>query len=628
MEIKVRQLKLRNFKGIKSFTLDLDGDNATIYGRNGVGKSTLADALSWLLFDKDASGNSKFSVKRLDNTGLEIHNLEHEVEAVLIVDGSGQSIKKTLTEKWTKKRGSSTPEFSGHVTSYEVNGVPKKKGEYTSFVDHLVREDLFRLLTSTTHFNAMKWQDRRQLLLEVSGSLTDKEVLDRIGLDRAKELLDGRSYEDAVAVLKSQRSKVSKALDGIQPRLDEVDRSSQAEAPVPPKTKLSLPELQEALKTAQNERAALLAGDTSADRERILQIRTEIAKQDDLYAERMREYLAEESEYKRSVEACDVDIRQITYQIETLMPHISLLEQEIDEEREKWHTWNDTQAPKAVCETCGQPLPEDQADRIRAEFRLKKAEALKRIKEEGQQKAQELVSSKQNLDGLNSELAEKEDERKLAVECIENLERPTPPDHAKAIRKIADIETGMAQAKPDTAKTDEWIEQLEGFISQASELQAWQKQQKSNAERRVELEAEQKTLGQELDRIDADLMKLEDFLRAKVGMIEGIVSDKFAPLSFKLFEDQINGGLRETCETLVPSPDGNLVPWSDANTGHKILAGLRIIEVLSKHYDVTAPVFVDNAESLTETVPEIGSQIIRLVASDCHDELTVEMEHA
>jgi len=351
MEIKVRQLKLRNFKGIKSFTLDLDGDNATIYGRNGVGKSTLADALSWLLFDKDASGNSKFSVKRLDNTGLEIHNLEHEVEAVLIVDGSGQSIKKTLTEKWTKKRGSSTPEFSGHVTSYEVNGVPKKKGEYTSFVDHLVREDLFRLLTSTTHFNAMKWQDRRQLLLEVSGSLTDKEVLDRIGLDRAKELLDGRSYEDAVAVLKSQRSKVSKALDGIQPRLDEVDRSSSTDAPESPKTNLSLAELQEALKAAQNERAAA---------------------------------------------------------------------------------------------------------------------------------------------------------------------------------------------------------------------------------RRVELEAEQQRLGQELDGIDADLMTLEDFLRAKVGMIEGLVADKFAPLGFKLFEDQINGGLRETCETLVPSPEGNLVPWQDANTGHRILAGLRI----------------------------------------------------
>ena len=289
MNIRLEKLKLRNFKGVKTFTLD--------------------------------------------------------------VDGAGLVLTKTMVEKWTKKRGSSAPNFDGHVTSYEVDGIPKKKGEYTNIVDKTVGEDVFRLLTSITHFNALKWQDRRRLLLEVSGSLTDKEVLDRIGLDRAKELLDGRSYEDAVAVLKSQRSKVSKALDGIQPRLDEVDRSSSTDAPESPKTNLSLAELQEALKAAQNERAAA---------------------------------------------------------------------------------------------------------------------------------------------------------------------------------------------------------------------------------RRVELEAEQQRLGQELDGIDADLMTLEDFLRAKVGMIEGLVADKFAPLGFKLFEDQINGGLRETCETLVPSPEGNLVPWQDANTGHRILAGLRI----------------------------------------------------
>lgn len=626
MEIRLTQLKLRNFKGIKNFTLDLDGDNATVYGQNGAGKSTLADALSWLLFDKSASGDSKFSVKTLDNAGLEIHNLGHEVEALLIVDGTEQLIKKTMAEKWTKKRGSSTPEFSGHVTSYEINGVPKKKGEYADFVDSLVREDLFRLLTSTTFFNAMKWQDRRALLLDVSGSVDDKEVMDRVGFDRVKELLADRSYEDAVSVLKAQRTKTSKALDDIQPRLDEVDRSAQSNAPEGPKTKLSQEELQKALKDAQNDRAALLAGDTSDAKDRIRQQREKIAMANVEYDRRVRDYEDEAMKFRIAIDASGLAARQIEHHIGNKMREVELLEKERAELREKWHNWNDTQAPEAVCETCGQVLPEEDAERIREEFRLKKADRLREIKENGLEKASKYEELKTDIALLEEERKYKLNEQEMAEEAVRSLTPPESPDHSGIEKIIADIEAGMAASKPDTAKIDEWIMQIQGFIDQATELQAWQKQQETSAARRVELEAEQKRLGQELDRIDTDLMTLEDFLRAKVGMIEGLVSDKFAPLSFKLFEDQINGGLRETCETLVPSPDGNLVPWSDANTGHKILAGLRIIEVLSKHYDVTAPVFVDNAESLTMDVPDIGTQIIALVARKDCEKLTAKVE--
>jgi len=112
--MRLVELRLRNFKGVKNFTFRPDGKNATISGRNGTGKTTVADACSWLLFDKDSLGNKQFSLKTLDGTGGELHNLEHEVTGIFQLDnGARIELQKTTTEKWTKKRGSASPEFTG-----------------------------------------------------------------------------------------------------------------------------------------------------------------------------------------------------------------------------------------------------------------------------------------------------------------------------------------------------------------------------------------------------------------------------------------------------------------------------------------------------------------------------------
>lgn len=126
--MKILNLTLQSFKGIRNFELNTQGKDTNIYGDNATGKTTLADAFMWLLFDKDSSNRKDFQIKTLGSNGEPEHGLEHAVEAVLeLEDGSQLALKKVYQEKWTKKRGSATAEFTGHTTDYFVDGVPVQK---------------------------------------------------------------------------------------------------------------------------------------------------------------------------------------------------------------------------------------------------------------------------------------------------------------------------------------------------------------------------------------------------------------------------------------------------------------------------------------------------------------------
>lgn len=126
-EIKLLKLELRNFKGIKHFILDTQGENVKVYGDNATGKTTLFDAFIWLLFDKDSQNKKDFQIKTLTKENKPISGLNHEVSGLFLVDGAELSLKKVYSEKWTKKRSSAEAVFSGHTTDYFINEVPSKK---------------------------------------------------------------------------------------------------------------------------------------------------------------------------------------------------------------------------------------------------------------------------------------------------------------------------------------------------------------------------------------------------------------------------------------------------------------------------------------------------------------------
>ena len=229
--MKLLTHRLTNFKGIRDFTLDTQGQNMNIYGENATGKTTLYDAFLWLLFNKDSQNKTDFAIKTLDENGNEIHGLEHAVETVLALNGKSLTLRKVYSEKWTKKRGAAKKEFTGHTTDHFIDGVPVKKGEYDARIANIASEDIFKLLTSPTYFNEhLHWQDRREILLQVCGDISDGDVLDSLATLQNKDqilaltnILNTRSLDDHRKIIQARRTEINKELDKIPVRINEAE---------------------------------------------------------------------------------------------------------------------------------------------------------------------------------------------------------------------------------------------------------------------------------------------------------------------------------------------------------------------------------------------------------------------
>ena len=180
-EVKIISLELNKFKNHDHLKIDFGGANAAIWGDNATGKTSVYDALTWLLFGKNSrgDGDKNFEVKPLGLDGeIKDHDAITEVEAVLSVDGESVSLKRTLREIWVTKRGSSVPVFDGNTSEYFIDGVPVKKYAFADKVSEIVGEEVFKLLTSVSHFaDGISWQDRRAVLFKAAGIASDREIM-------------------------------------------------------------------------------------------------------------------------------------------------------------------------------------------------------------------------------------------------------------------------------------------------------------------------------------------------------------------------------------------------------------------------------------------------------------------
>ncbi|REK54743.1 MAG: hypothetical protein C6W55_10460 [Thermobacillus sp.] len=656
-QIVLERLVLRNFKGIRDFTLDARGANVNVYGDNAAGKTTLFDAWSWLLFDKDSENKStgNFEIKTLRPDGTPIHNLEHEVEGMLLVDGRRTTLRKVYREKWTKTRGRVEAVFSGHTTDYFVDGVPVKKGEYEASVAAIVDEDIFRLLTDPRYFNeVMKWQDRRKTLLTVCGDLKDDEVIaSRAELADLPAILGGRTIEQHRKVVLARRKEINDELERIPDRIDEANR---AKPDVSGYSEDELHEKIEALKAQIDAKQAELTriqnGGEIAEKERrqreleaeLLAIKNELqaGTLDKLAAKRQ-----EIAELRRQAEEADYGIQERRRRIEAVEREIAELNEEAARLREEWRRVNAEQfdassCGDANCPTCGQALPEEQVAAARqkaeAEFNRRKSERLEQINQRGKQKvaeAQRLAHEKAEHERVLAELQDVRGPRWAAVEVAEKelaelqagmTDVAADPRYIKKQQELEAVKTEIAALRSSTVSALDKVRlELAGLRTEAELLES--KRAKFDVVRRqeariAELEQQEKELAAEFERLEHELHLLDLFTRAKVDLLESRINSKFRLAKFKLFREQINGGLEETCEVMV---DG--VPYGSLNNAARHNVGLDIITTLSEHYGIAAPIFLDNAESITRPLPTPGQQI-RLIVSAGDKTLRVETEQS
>lgn len=635
MEIRMYNLKLKNFKGIKELQIEFNGKDTNIFGANATGKTTVFDAFKWLFFDKDSNDRKDFNIKTLDENNNPIHFLEHEVEATLIIDGQDITFRKMLKEKWVKRRGQENQEFAGHETNYWIDEVPVKKKDYEEKINSLIPESLFKLITDPSFFNnVMSWKERRELLISISGSnITDEDILNSDEkFATLKENLQGRKIEDYKKVIAAKIKELNTEKEKIPVRIDELTNTLITEH------NIDYNKLEEEKETLNQElhKIDLEMTDIQARAKENLKKADQlaIAKNElnnlkfKLETENSNKNSKEEIILNNEKTVLENSLRNSNKQLEELTFNIEKEQKRKEELYKQWDEVNNTKLefdPNSfICPTCKREYETDKIEEMKQQFEKNfvehKESRKEEINKEGQSINKRIEESKENITKLKNQIEEstiklseintKIEKLKNEKEEIEKFDVTKLPQYQEKLKELEELQKVVENlVKEDTAEIQNRktsiMEQINNIDKQLNEKNV----QERTAMRIEELKSEEENISQKIQELESQEFQIEEFIKTKVELLENAINSNFEIVKFRLFDTQINGGLIECCDTLV-----NGVPYSDVNNAHKIIAGLDIIKTLSRFYNTTAPIFIDNRESINDLC-KINAQIISLVVT-------------
>lgn len=645
MKIKLKKLIIKNFKAIKELTVTF-GDVVSIYGENGTGKSTIFDAFTWDMFGKDSHDRSDFEIQTLDSNNNVIHGLEHSVTLVLEIDGREKTFKRTLKERWVKPNGKAEKELKGCTTDYEIDEIPVKQKEYQAAINEMIDENLFKMVTNPLYFSNLNWTKQREILLDIIGDISEENVINyNRDLEPLKALLtDG--IDNFNKRVKASIAKLKEEVKSIPARIDECNNNIKI---------IDVKALEFRKKVIQGSINSLdeQIADASKANEEKLKLQDELFvlknKLSNLINEAVRNANRPLKDIEEKIYEVKSELQELNFKIKTTEKNrdnfcnVNLAqEKEIEKLKVKkqnllndYHkadeevfTFDKTQT---VCKCCGREYDLEKIEEIKTTaeklFNDNKEMKKKCIVAGGQElktnieKAELLlVKDKEEVDQLTNEVIELEGKKFVLEQNLEELEyqrqkidciEPTIEGEEELQTRINQIQAQIEQFK-SSSNTELKIKKkaLQNELEQINITLGKKDVNEDLRKRMEELNQEEKSLQIKIAELEGQQFLGEEFIRTKVELLEDSINKKFkGAVTFKLFENQVNGGLKEMCEALI---DG--VPFGNANTASKINAGLSIINVLCDHYGVNAPVFIDNAESVNE-IGYTESQLIKLVVS-------------
>ena len=630
--VKIIRLTLENFKCHRLLNLQFDGLNAGIYGDNAAGKTSVYDALTWLLFGKDSAGNGEknIEIKPLDSLGnVADHSAVTAVEAELSVDGETVILRRTYKEVWSTKRGSSTETFTGNTSEYYIDGVPYKKNAFDDKIHEIVSEDVFRLLTSVSYFAAdLPWQQRRAVLFDMAGTLTDWEIM--AGNEAFAPLLEAMgklSLEDCKKKLGAEKRNLVGAKTEIPARISECQKTVEDLEGLDFAAAQAELDALNARKESLSEQVLAIENDTALSQKR-LQIRE---AQMDLSA------LEKENEaYRRSQQNMVVDTVVIARDLDNLRTRLSgkqrllanegefiaHLEEKIEASRKEWAGVSVEVFSGGTCVSCGQALPADKLQRAMEAFEANRKDRLRRIettaaslKDTKAQAEYRIASYREEISGLEGEILGKEQQLTAAnANVVEIVDMEDFGQRRQALMdRIQTLGVELAGMADNTiavkGQLQQQIEDVKRQIVRAAEI-VNKRSMLDYAHKRIEtLRQDAKNAAECLEAVEKMLYLIDEYTRYKTRFVEDSVNSLFRLAKFRLYREQANGGVEDRCDVVY---DG--VPYLGLNNGMKINVGIDIINALSRHHGVCVPLFVDNAESVTQ-LEYAGTQVIRLVVS-------------
>lgn len=640
MEIKFKKIRIRNFRGLVSFEANLEGRSVRISGANGLGKSSVADAITWVLFGKDSRRRTAFPIDPVDDEGRIIHNLDVSVELEMLIDGQPTTLRRRRQEKWVQKRGMTREQLDGHQTTCYIDGRPLPSSDFSSHVDTIVKEELFRALTTPDYFPSLPMNQQYRLLVKIVGTRTlteiaakDEEalkVVDELGQRSIDQYRQGLSYD-------LQRTR--KELETIPVRLSEVQgfiEQVKAKGADGKTAQRHAKGIEEKLRQVTQEIDSM-AGVVRAENARyndqrayIQQLRQQRAAIEDRIEKQNREartlHQSLVCKAKEELEATEERHTAAKTMLGLHERRLKDLEQQLEDFRSRWEeverlsfSWN---AEEAVCPTCGQPLPQDQADQKRVEAEMRFNERKMKQQDALDEEGKKLAASKQRLQDLSAAARQEmyEAERltpearerlsKAEAEPIEQADYHDASDwqrlSSEIDQRMKELEqTTQAQEPPQLAalRTEE-----EGYRKELRLLQQTidrSKQIDEYIRREKELQKQRTTLSGEVARMQTRLEAAERLQLMEANDLQKRVNDLFPSVRFRLSRELLNGREVGHCELSV---DG--VPYSGLSTSERINAGLELINALARHYNIVAPIVIDNAEAVNKVAPTLGQQIL------------------
>ncbi|HSW62867.1 MAG TPA: hypothetical protein VLH56_06120, partial [Dissulfurispiraceae bacterium] len=319
--------------------------------------------------------------------------------------------------------------------------------------------------------------------------------------------------------------------------------------------------------------------------------------------------------------------------------------EEVERERANWHTVNDTEPAiddtNTTCPTCGQELPADQIAAARetalANFNQDKAQKLGAITERGKaaKRRADLAIEKiakldQALAGIIAEKALRDAElQEIEATIAAQIATTTAPaddlQHKVLTAQKAQTEIELAELTRSSstaiAAVDEEIAAKKAARAQSTEALQKLERYAQGGIRISQLKSQETKLATEYEKLEQELYLTEEFIKTKVELLEEKINGHFEHARFRMYNTFIAGGIEPTCETLFKG-----VPYgTNLNNGARINVGLDIIRTLSRHYSFEAPIFIDNAEAITQLI-ETPAQMIKLYHIPGIKELEVVVE--
>lgn len=659
MKAILKTLRLENFKSVVDKTYDF-GDITRINGMNRLGKTTIGTAIFWLFSDKGYELNSNPNIRPDDG-----RECVPTVTATLDIDGKEVVISKMQKQKVGKpdENGVSKVTLSN---SYDINSVPKTNRDFVAHMEELGFDfDKFLVCSHpdvfTKDFNQKKKQDEmREHLFAMSNSKSDLEIA-QMSKETAEvaKLLESYKFEEIEAMNKASRKKASEQLDAIPNQIIGLE-----------KAKVDVDVAEQELAKADLERKIEALEDLIGKSDvRIDEMRNEemhcqfemsaIAQTlDNELSSKKHEIENHKYDHERKLEDVRSSIRKAQDSIESNKKSISEqtlkkadLVKKYKEEKEK--KFDDSKwvfdESTTVCSLCGQRLPEDKIESLRADFSQRKADAIEAFNEEHAKTLAMIVDDGNACAEMIKDLAKNNKELENTINTLKLHETeeidiikgydeqiskiPACADYTqnaeyvklkakqdKLLSDIAELESNGADKAVEDAKADK-----AKFNSQLDEVNKVIAQAENNVridEQIAEMQAKQTDYAQAKADAENILNQLSEVSKRKNDLLVDEINSHFSIVKWKLYDYQKNGEYKEVCiPTVLDEETGIYKVFGDTtNKGREIEAKLDICDSFQKFYGMRVPIVLDNAESINdEYIPKVDTQLILLTVTKDKD---------